>query len=444
MRAKFIQVWENLKANFWFVPLLIIVGAIFAAFGLVLLDHYKSFEKPYKQDNLDEFFTYFFFGGIESARSILSTIAGAMLGVAGTVFSLTLVVLTLASSQFGPRLLRNFMLDRLNQVVLGTYVATFIYCLLVLRTTKTIDGKDFVPHFSILFAILITLADIFLLIIFIHHISVSIQADKVVSKVGHNLNANIKKIFSEKLKKDQENSTDPDPEEIKKEYQHQGTIFNKTTGYLQYVDMEQLMQLTTRHQLIIELACQVGEFFVKNAAIANFYAKEKLDEGISNKICSTFIIGKQRTPSQDAEFAIHQMVEIAARALSPGINDPYTAITCIDTLTGTLCYLCEAKFPSPYRHDSDGNLRLIQKPLTFTGMIDAAFHQIRQYGKDNPAVLIHLMESLSTIYKESFTSEQRNAVRRHADMVLRAGESSFSEPNDIEDLKERFNKIHSQ
>jgi uncharacterized membrane protein len=441
MRTRFIQFWEGLKANFWFTPLLIILGAILASFGFIYLDHILGYQEPYEKYDPSNFFLYFYLGSAESARSILSTISGAMLGVAGTVFSITLVALTLASSQFGPRLLRNFMHDRLNQVVLGTYIATFIYCLLVLRTVKSSDYITFVPHLSILFAIIVTIVNIFLLIIFIHHISMSINADQVVSKVGTNLNANIKRLFSEELGEEKPAWMSEKPEEFKKAYAHEHTVLNNKSGYLQVIDSSTLLSTAVQHDLLLELNCRPGEFLVNRKPLLRYYAKEKQEEGINTKLCNAFIMGNKRTPSQDAEFAIHQMVEIAARALSPGINDPYTAITCIDKLTATLSYLTRAKFPSPYRYDEGDQLRIILNPITFTGMIDAAFHQIRQYGQDNESVMIHLMESLVTINDHARTQKQKEAVHRHAEMVYRAGEQAFAEPNDIKDLKRRYDMI---
>ncbi len=441
MRTRFIQFWESLKANFWFVPLLIILGAIMASFGFLYLDFYIGDKESYGGYDPSNFFHYFYWGSVESARSILSTISGAMLGVAGTVFSITLVALTLASSQFGPRLLRNFMHDRLNQVVLGTYVATFIYCLLVLRAVKSAEDQAFVPNISILFAIIVTVVNIFLLIIFIHHISVGIQADQVVSKVGINLHANIKRLFSEEAGEERPAWLSENPEEVKQAFPHNQKVFNKRSGYVQVVDMEPLLNLAVQHDLLIEFACQAGGFYVKNAVLAHIYLKESIETDLRSKVCNAFILGNKRTPSQDPEFAIHQMVEIAARALSPGINDPYTAITCIDKLTATMCYLAKAKFPSPYRYDAESQLRIILSPINFTGMMDASFHQIRQYGQDNEAVMIHLMEALVTINNHVRTSEQKEAVLRHAEMVFRAGEHSFSEPNDVKDLKKRYDDI---
>ncbi len=434
MRTKLLNLWDSLETSFWFLPLLIVLGSILVSFGLIYLDSLIEYQPS-------GFFLYFYTGGAESARSILSTMAGAMLGVASTVFSITLVALTLATSQFGPRLLRNFMHDRLNQVVLGTYVATFIYCLLVLRTVKSNEEISFVPNVSTLFAIVLAIGNIFLLIAFIHHISVSIQAGQVIHKVSVNMAENIKRLFSEELGEEKPIWETEQPEEILKEYPHKQLILNPRQGYLQVVNNDGLLNLAIQHDLLLRLRYRPGKFLVKNTTLLQCYSREKIEDELKWKLQNAFIVGWQRKPTQDAEFAIRQMVEIAARALSPGINDPYTAMACIDKLSGTMCYLTNAKFPSPYKYDEEGVLRLITLPITFTGMLDAAFHQIRQYGAGTPAVLIRIMETLATIYSFARTTEQKEAIRRHADMVFRAGENSFSEANDIADLKRRYDRM---
>jgi len=424
--------WEKLNASFWFIPLLILLIAVGAAIGLLYLDSAVEIEPT-------SFWKYFFAGSADSARSILSTIAGAMIGVAGTVFSITLVALTLASSQFGSRLLRNFMYDKVNQIVLGTYVATFVYCLLVLSAVRQGEGVNFVPVFSVLVAILAAVMNIILLIIFIHHIAIGIQSDKVVSDISAAMSGNIKRLFPDEIGEASEQRAEPTLEQLRQKHTRQSVVQSPWSGYLQSVDLEYLMSLAEQHNLVLLINFRPGDYLVEGLHIVEVLSDEESEEGTLDHIKSAFIIGKVRTPLQDAEFAIHQMVEIAARALSPGVNDPYTAIACIDNLSSVLCYLARASFPSAYRYNEEGQLRLVVDHLTFEGMIDAAFHQIRQYSKDSPAVLIRLMEALSTIYRFAERPNRRKAVARHARMVLQVAERSFEEREDLEDLRERWN-----
>lgn len=436
MKAKLNYFLEMIRTSFWFLPLLVILITIGLAFLFIWLDIAFRFEP-------NGFFSYFLSGGAESARQVLTTIAGAMLGVAGTVFSITLVALTLASNQFGARLLRNFMYDRLNQVVLGIYVATFLYCLLVLKTVKTDMDTEFVPNLSVMVAMILAIANIFLLIIYIHHISISIQADQVISDVNSNLEKNLKKIFPEDL--GEETTDDSKSEQLFRRlmasHGFSEKVISSRSGYLQAIDNDGLMSLAKDHSLIISLGHRPGDFLVENEPIAEVFSKETCPGRVKERIRDTFVFGRVRTPVQDAEFAIHQLVEIASRALSPGVNDPFTAITCIDKLKASICYLSRAKFSSAWRYDEDGNLRMKVYPVTFAGVLDAAFNQIRQYGKGSPSVMIRLMEALVTIDSFAGGPLKKESVRRHAGMVLQAAEDAQYNPNDLKDVKERFMKI---
>jgi uncharacterized membrane protein len=406
------------------------------AVGFVYLDSIFSYapDNPLK---------YFYSGGVDSARSILSTIAGAMLGVASTVFSITLVALTLASSQFGSRLLRNFMHDRLNQFVLGTYIATFIYCLMVLRTVKSGEEFIFIPNISVLFAMLLALGNIFLLIVFIHHIAMSIQADKIVSDISVNLHKSIDTLFPDELGKEKEVDKSELLEKVKAELPSKSSVISRTTGYLQAVNEESLMSIARTHNLLILLDLNPGDFVIEKQELLKIHSEKECEYDLMEKLHSPFLFGERRTPIQDAEFAIHQMVEIASRALSPGINDPYTAITCIDKMTGVLCKLATVDFPSAYRFDKEGKLRVVVKPATYGGIMDAVFNQIRQFGANVPSVLIRLMESFVHIHSFVQTDDQRQALEKHTKMVLETAESSNMNKSDLSDLKRRFDQIRT-
>ncbi|MBN2215538.1 MAG: DUF2254 domain-containing protein [Bacteroidales bacterium] len=366
MRSDFQYIRELLAGSFWFIPLVMVIAAIVMAVGLTCLDTLMVNQPA-------GFFSFFLIGDADSARSILSITAGAMIGVAGTVFSITLVALTLASSQFGPRLLRNFMHDKLNQIVLGSYIATFIYCLLILRTINTNGLQAFVPEISVLFAIILAIANIFLLVVFIHHIFVSIQADQVISVAADNLKWGIIKLFPDELGEEYDEGTKIQPDELKDKFTYHDTVLNNQEGYLQAIDNESLLKIAVTNDVLLLIDSRPGFFLPENIELVQIYSNQQYEDEIKQQIRNSFILGNKRTPTQDAEFAMHQMVEIAARALSPGINDPYTAMTCIDKLTATMCYLTHVNFPSAFRYDEQQVLRVVViKPLTFSGMMDAA------------------------------------------------------------------------
>ncbi|SMO87495.1 Uncharacterized membrane protein [Saccharicrinis carchari] len=428
---KILFYWGELKSTFWFLPVVFILLAIVFALLFAYFDSQVQF--PDKG-----IWPYILVGSASSARTILATISAAMIGVAGTVFSITLVALTLASSQFGPRLIRNFMYDRFNQVVLGTYIATFIYCLMVLNTIKETDHLIYIPSLSILFAIIAAVANIILLVIFIHHISVSIQADKVISDISESMSKNISSLFPDTLDDVKSKRPHYDEKALKNACTTKQTILAAKSGYLQYIDNDALVALALDYDFLIHLNCRAGDYLVKESELGTVYAGKNIEDEQIKKISHQLIIGQTRTRQQDAEHAIHQMVEIAARALSPGVNDPYTAIACIDNLTSTMCYLSRVKFPSKHRTDKDKRLRLIVETFSFNGMLNAAFNQIRQYAKGSPSVVIRLMDALITIDQFTHKPDYKISLKKHAEMIMNMAKESFTEPNDIKDVKERY------
>lgn len=431
---KLLFYWKQLKATFWFLPMLIISFSIFLSVGLVSLDNNINI-------SFEGWLRFFLVNSSDSARSILTTISGAMIGVAGTVFSVTLVALTLASSQFGPRLIKNFMYVKLNQIVLGSYVSTYLYCLLVLNAIKDNENYTFIPTISIFVAILATVFNIILLIIFIHQIAISIQADRVVSDISNFIENQVKNLFPDKIGEYMNEDMFIDTAKIISQYKHSTILKSPKSGYLQNIDNQALLKIVEKHDSLIEINYKTGDFFVKDLEIGVIHSHELWEENAINQLISQFVIGKTKTSQQDIEFSIHQMVEIAARALSTGVNDPYTAISCVDHLTAVMCYLAEAQFPSKYRYDQSKQLRVIAENLDFEGVLDAAFNQIRQFSTGSTAVIIRLMEAQITILKFTKTKSHKKALIKHAEMILTVGKQTIKEKNDLDDLEERAKKI---
>ena len=259
MIKKLYFLWTELNASFWFIPILMLLFFIGSAMGFIYLDSLVH----YAPDNM---LRYLLPGSVDSARSILSIIAGAMIGVAGTVFSITLVVLTLASSQLGSRLVRNFMYDRLNQIVLGTYVSSFVFCLIVLSSLKDNETFHFVPAISVLAALLSAVAGIILLIVFIHHVSMSIQSDKVISDISESMSKSIRVLFPEDIGHEEDNPA-PDMYSLKQKYIFKEDVKCKKSGYLQSIDGEGLMRIAEEHDCLIILHHRPGDFLVQGMVV---------------------------------------------------------------------------------------------------------------------------------------------------------------------------------
>lgn len=430
---KLLFFWEELKATFWFVPSLLIFGAFLLSFGALWVDNQISLST--------EHLRYVFMStSVDSVRTVLSTIAGAMISVTGTVFSITLAILTLTSSQFGSRLIKNFMYVRLNQVVLGAYLSTYIYCLLILNAVRG-DTNAFVPAISVIIALLLAILNIILLIFFIHHVATSIQVNKVISDISDSLDKDVKVLFPEKMGKEPDEPEKWDEKAEKAKYKFQTEISSRKRGYLQYLDSEALMHLVQKHNYLLQIYIRPGAHVVSHFRIATIHSQEKISDEMIDQIMGYFIFGRTRLARQDIEFSVLQMVEIAVRALSPGINDPNTAIMCIDNLKATLCELVQVKFPSKYRVDEEGTLRIMVERVFYESVLDTAFHQIRHNATDSITVLTHLMEALTVIHQYAITQNQKEAILKHARLVWNAGQKAAQEQADLQALRELAQRL---
>ncbi|MDX2169311.1 MAG: DUF2254 domain-containing protein [Deltaproteobacteria bacterium] len=412
--------WFWLRASYWFVPTLITLAAVAMALGLIALDRAvaQAAEVP----------AWVYSGSAEGARALLSAVASSMVTVAGVVFSITMVALALTSSQFGPRLLLNFMRDTGNQVVIGVFIATFMYCLVVLRVVRG-GSPEFVPHIAVTVALILAATAVMVLIYFIHHVSVSIQADHVIAAVRGELCDAIDAQLAGAADGPGRPSAPPPPEG------EATRVAAPRGGYVQAIDSAALLRLARTQDLRIHLACRAGHFVVAGAAIAHAWPAARA-EPVAASLRGAFLIGAQRTPTQDPEFAVRQLVEVAVRALSPGINDPFTAMACVDWLAESLCRLAAADPPGAAHDDGDGTPRLILQPVRFAGVVDAAYNQIRQYGRGSAAVTIRLLEALQVIATHARRDGDRAALRRHVDMVER-GAAALPEPFDRAAVRER-------
>ncbi|WP_009630402.1 DUF2254 domain-containing protein [Synechocystis sp. PCC 7509] len=434
--VKITKLWDSLQSSYLFVPALIVVSAIALAVMMLTLDRQGNY-------GVLKNWGWIYTGSTDGARAMLAAIVSSTITVAGTVFSITIVALQLAASNFGPRLLRNFMKDVSNQVVLGTFIGTFIYCLLVLRTVRG-DGDDynsFIPQLSVTVALALAIVSISLLIYFIHHASTIIQASHIISEVSAELDRATDRLFPEKIGRGLSQSG-RQVAEIPANFDEDAYPIKATkSGYLQVIDDEKLMQITSQQELIVRLEFRPGKFIVKGSELMMVYPGGRVNQKFAKKFRDVFILGTERTEQQDIEFPIHQLVEVALRAISPGINDPFTAIRCIDRLSAGLSYLAGRDFPSPYRYDDLGNLRIITQPVTFVGLINAAFNQIRQYSNSDVAVTIRLLEAITTIARYTQNPKDREALRRHAEMIQRDSNDAVSEEWDKKDIEKQYQAV---
>jgi uncharacterized membrane protein len=422
--------WDNLRSSFWFVPALMALSAVALAFLGVAFDEAVAYEWLQAQG-------WAYAGGAEGASLLLGTIAGSMVTITGVVFSMTLMTLSLASTQLGPRLLRNFMRDRLNQAVLGTFVATFVYCLLVLRTIRRADETLFVPHLSVTTGVLLALVSIGVLIVFIHHVSVSIQADEVVARVGKELIADIDRLFPDELE------SRPPPADtaltLPEGFENNARAVGADgDGYLQRVDANVLLDLAVKNDLVLRVARLPGRYVVCGQALLMAWPGRRISDEIHRDLIKAFVLGNQRTSAQDIQFPIQQLVEIAVRALSPGVDDPFTAIACVDRLGSGLCRLARRSRRPAAFFDEAGRLRVLADSLSFADIAKTVFAELRPYARSSAVITAHLLDTLAVVASATRDEDSRAALLRAAEQLHADAHAALTNAEDRREVELRY------
>jgi len=397
LRHRFRAHWYELQDTLWFIPAMMTVAGVLLALLTVWIDEVAGIDQRIQ-------LTWLFGGGAEGARGVLSTIAGTMITVTGLVFSITIVALQLASSQFTPRVLRNFTGDRGNQVVLGVFIATFTYCLLVLRSvhSATQDLEIFVPTPSVTVAILLGLLSIGFLIYYIHHAARSIQASVIIERAAQDMVDVIRRLLPEQGDTGQPAIT------VSPTLQPESTaivITSGSGGYLQLVDDGDLFHLARDEVLHIRILPGVGDFLLTGQPVAYVWpvspddaaGREELQERIEGRIRRALYVGLERTLAADLAFGFRQIADIALKALSAAINDPTTANMCIDRLCQALVVLEQRDLRSRSRHDEESNAVLVLPGPSFDHLVHVAFDQIRHYGATDAKVAAHLGDALGNV-----------------------------------------------
>jgi uncharacterized membrane protein len=428
---------ESLRTNLWLVPSLETLFVVVLFVATYLVDRAAFHGAITLPAWMNE-------GSADAGRQVLSAIAAGVITVAGVVFSVTIVVLTLASQQFGPRMLRNFIRDFGTQVSLGTFVATFVYAVLALGSITSAGAREFVPHLTITVCLVLLLVDVVVLIYFIHHIAVTIQLPQVMAGISKDLHAAIDLQFPvDGGRPVTGDRSAADVTVALRRLSEEGvTVASRTSGYLQFVRHERLVAIAAANEAVVELLYRPGHFVTAGLPMARVWppdaaaSLEAMERG--------HVAGPYRTLSQDPVFAIDQLVEIAIRALSPAVNDPFTAITCIDWLTDGLCVITRRYLPAGLHRDADGRLRLIEPSPDYHRIVNRACDKIRQAGRGMPAVLIRQMDGMGKVLATSRSPEQRRVLMRQVDMIARAGGAAIPEPDDRHDLQRRHRQVCEQ
>ncbi|HEV2362396.1 MAG TPA: DUF2254 domain-containing protein [Acidimicrobiales bacterium] len=430
---------EALRTNLWLVPAALV--------GVVVLLFLVTY-------NLDQAAARHRFGlpwwltaGTASAgQATLTAIAAAVITVVGVVFSITILALTLASQQFGPRMLRNFIRDVGNQLTLGVFVATFVYAVLALGAIKSGPGGEFVPNISITVSLLLSFVDIVVLIYFIDHIAKTIQLPEVIAGIARDLSKAIDDEFPTVARVTGTADAGGMPAELADLHGSLDsagvTVPAPVSGYLQYVGYGKLVAIAETEQAVIRLAHRPGHFVVAGRPLATVWPPERAPR-VGAALAKAHITGPHRTLMQDPVFAIDQLAEIAIRALSSAVNDTFTALTCIDWIADGLCKISGRELSEGIYRDRGGEIRLIEFDPSYERMVNRGFDKIRQAARGMPAVLIRMMTGLGHVTEYTVSRSQRTVLARQADMVMRACDETVPDEEDRRDVRTRYDALQS-
>jgi uncharacterized membrane protein len=423
---------EELRTNLWLVPGLLVLGAI-VLFGLTYAYDWHAYETGAAVPR------WLNTGGADAGRQVLIAMAAAVITVVGVVFSVTIVALTLASSQFGPRMLRNFIRDRGTQVTLGAFVATFVYAILALGSIGPAGHGEFVPHLSIMVALVLVLGDLVVLIYFIHHVATSIQLPWVIAGIAADLRRAIDVELADAddaLVPGQDAAVDASVARARAGVE----IPTATSGYLQFVSHRRLVRVAAANDAVIEIIHRPGHFVSAGRPLARVSPTEAAG-AVEQELRRSHVTGPYRTLSQDLAYAIDQLVEIAIRALSPAVNDTFTALSCIDWLGDGLAVISQRWVSDRrVRRDDAGEVRLIEAGISYGRLVDRAHDKIRQAGRGMPAVMIRELDSLGRVLESTSRPDHRLVLRAQADMVARSIDA-IPDPGDRADVQERYDRL---
>ena len=435
MRRFLLRFVHEVRQSYWFVPALMTVGAIVLGFLVPWVDAIVG-------DAWLDHVPFVHALGVDGARGILTTIAGSVIGVAGVTFSIAIAAVSFASGTYGPRLIGNFMRDRGNQFTLGTFVAAFVYCVVVLRAVQSSGIDDelsvTVPQASVLVAMALMLLSIAVLIFFIHHVPESINIMNIAARIGADLRRSVDTMFPEREDpaRTDEPARDHAPTLAERGYREEDMreLHAAETGYIQQFDLEFLDKVADEQELIIRVLLRPGSFVVSGDAVLRIWPK-RIDGDVLETLRGGFAIGSERTNFQDVLFLVDELVEIASRALSPGVNDPFTANACMDWMGAGLIEF--ARRAPDDELVPDGNERVVAYPVSFERVMANAWNQSRQYIASDRNATLHAFGVLARIAEAATDERRHEVVTAHIDALAEAAVNATDDKARRAEIAER-------
>jgi uncharacterized membrane protein len=419
--------WDYLAGALWVLPTLSVV--VFLAAGALLSRVSINADSP--------LWALAFQGTADDARNVLIVVSTTMITVTGLVFALTIVALQIASGQYSPRLLRNFMRDRGTQVVLSVFVGAFAYSTAGLYTVgvQRAGEQAFVPRLAVSGSLGLALASVGVLIYFIHHLAHSIQIDTIMSQIQRETREVIDDVYPHASGGLEREERCPDPPA------HAVVLAAVTSGYIQAIQPAPLVDAAARHDLVVRLTRRVGDHVVAGTPIAWAWHRSS-DQAPpqpalpEEAVADAVQVGFERTMVQDVLFGLRRLVDTANRALSPAINDPYTAIQAVHHLTVLLCSLARRRLGDQLCRDREGTVRVAVPLPDFAEYLVRSTAQIRRFGAAEPAVMRSLVQLLREVGSLAMSEDRRVACARHLWLVLEDAKRETAQPADLQAVVE--------
>jgi uncharacterized membrane protein len=412
-----------ITSGLWLIPSGIVLLFISLAFALTELDRHID---PEVRRDWPALMT----SDADSAREMLSSISGAIITVAGVVFSITVVTLTLASTQYSSRAVRAFMRDRLSQVVLGAMAGTFAYCTAVLMMITGGEG-EFVPSVAVFVGYLFATGAVFALIAFIHHVTKSIQAGNIIASIAAEATKAVQQTFATSRSLEQ-----PAPTQANLEWQ---SIPSSRTGYIASVDIQALAAYARRRSAVVRMDRSAGDFVISGLPLISVLSQRTVEAHDADELNRAHRVGRLRTVDQDPDFGFRQIVDIALKALSPGVNDTTTAVVCVDHLAAALI-TAAGRWECGNVYDK-GDLRVITRGPSFDGLVSKAFDQIRQNANGNVAVITALLNAIETLLPAVELEERRKPLIRQILAVSELIDRTVPSPHDRYDVERHLSRV---
>lgn len=367
------------------------------------------------------------------AQVILGGIAASIMTVVSIVFAILLMTLTLASMQFSPRIIVSFVRDRVTQWTLGIFLGTFSYCMAALPAAHSLP-HPFAPVVTVLGAMLLSLACVGWLLFFIHHISQAISVNHIVERIATETVATIDEMMPDPRRSTRVAGGDPPDLSA-----WQTSILSEVSGYIRFVDTRRLVAVAKAYSVKVHVLRRVGQFVPAGIPLMRVYKGERLPSESVAELRGAFDFGPTRTLQQDVEFGVLQIVDIALKAISPAVNDPSTAICCVDHLSRILIRFASREPPEPLLYDPPGVVRVSMMWSGFERMLDCAFEQIRMYSRTDVAVSLRLLRALGDIAATTPDASDRRTLVERSKRIVAGCAQQLGE----EELKEMRGRLAS-